>query len=191
MEAISPMTRIAVAALLLAGATASAQPRPDTCQAQIPGSLANALRSAFPGYRTPLETDNAPDDIEYSRRHGGNGCLGVAIADLTGEGKKDYVVGLSAVKGSAGLAVVALPRTGGWRFQRIQSPVENARYLQYVDVAEPGRYDRKGGISTPLQAGESQSIDCPHWVARVGAVGATGVVYCYQQGRWSYVRRAE
>lgn len=183
------MARIAVAALLLAGATASAQPRPDTCQAQIPRTLANALSSAFPGYRTPLETDNAPDDIEYSRRHGGNGCLGVATADLTGEGKKDYVVGLTAIKGSAGLVVVALPRTGGWRFDRIQSRVEHARYLQYVDIAEPGRYDRT--INGPLEAGETQSVDCPHWVARVGAVGATSVVYCYQQGRWSHVRRSE
>ncbi len=180
-----------MAALLLVDATASAQPRPDSCQAQIPRSLANALTSAFPGYRTPLETDNGPDDIKYSQTHGGNGCLGVATADLTGEGKKDYVVGLTATRGSTGLAIIALPRTGGWRFQRIRSRVENARYLQYVDVAEPGRYDRKETLSGSLEAGERKSIDCPHWVARVGAVESTSTVYCYQDGRWSHVRISE
>src|SRR6266478_5957853 len=71
--------RIAAAVFVVVLDTcANAQPRPDSCQALIPRSLARPLTAAFPGYRTPLETDNAPDDIEYSKAHGGTGCLGVA-----------------------------------------------------------------------------------------------------------------
>lgn len=177
----------AVVFLVLLGARANAQPRPDSCQAQIPRSLANALSAAFPGYRTPLETDNAPEDIQYSQVHGGNGCLGVATADLTGEGKKDYLLGLSALRGSGGLVVIALPRKGGWRFQRIRSWVEDARYRQYVEVVEPGRFDRTKARNTPLGLGERQSLDCPHWAARVGAIESTAIVYCFKDGQWLHV----
>lgn len=169
-------------------ACASAQLRGDACQAQIPRTLSNALAAAFPGYRTPLEYDNAPEDIKYNQSRGGNGCLGVATADFTGEGKKDYLIGLTALKGSKGLAVIALPRKGGWNFRRITSWTEDARYRQYVDVVKPGRHERAKAVTAPLGPGEKQSMECPNWGALVGAVEATGIVYCYDHGRWSHVR---
>jgi hypothetical protein len=177
----------AVIFLAASWACASAQPHGDACQAQIPRTLSNALAAAFPGYRTPLEYDNAPEDIEYSRSHGGNGCLGVATADFTGEGKKDYLIGLTSVKGSKGLAVVAMPRRGGWNFQRIASGTEDARYRLYVDAVKPGRHDRAGSVTGALGPGEKQSMDCANWGALVGTVEATGIVYCYDHGRWSHV----
>jgi hypothetical protein len=168
----------------------SAQPRGDSCQAQIPRTLSNALAAAFPGYRTPLEYDNAPEDIKAHQSHGGNGCLGVATADFTGEGKKDYVIGLSAKKGSKGLAVIALPKKGGrWNLQRITSGTEDARFRQYVDVVTPRRHDRAKALTTPLGPGEKRSIECANWGALVGSVEeATAIVYCYDHGQWSHVR---
>jgi hypothetical protein len=181
--------RISPAVLLaLLGTCAIAQPHGDACQAQIPRSLADALARAFRGYRTPLEFDNAPEDIKASRSRGGTGCLGVATADFTGDGKKDYLIGLTAVKGSKGLAVIALPKKGGWNFQRITTWTEDARFRQYVGVVKPGRYDRTGAATARPDPAEKQSIDCPNWGALVGAVEATGIVYCYQGGRWSHVR---
>jgi hypothetical protein len=175
------------ATIFVLGSYANAQPHPDSCQAEIPGSLANALTAAFPAYRTPLETDNAPEDIKYNQAHGGTGCLGVRTADFTGEGKKDYLIGLTAIKGGTGLAVIALPFKGGWNFQRIQSSAEGARYLQYVDVVKPGRYDRAGAATAPLGLGERKSMDCPNWGALVGRLEATGIVYCNIGGRWLHV----
>ena len=174
-----------VLAILSIGA--NAQPRGDRCQAQIPGSLSKALAAAFPGYRTPLEFDNAPEDMKANLSQGGNGCLGVAIADFTGEGEKDYLLGLTSVKGVKGMVVIALPRKGGWNFQKITSWAEDTRYRQYVQVVTPGRYERTKGLSAPLAPGEKQSIDCPNWGALVGAVQQTGIVYCYDHGRWSHV----
>ncbi len=179
--------RIATAVLLGLGCTwAGAQPRGDACQARIPRSLANALAAAFPGYRTPLEYDNAPEDIK--QRPASEGCLGVATADFTGEGKTDYVIGLTAVKGSKGLAVIALPRRGGWNFQRIRSGAEDARYLQYVDAAKPGRYERPRTVTAPFGPGEQPAIDCPNWAAVAGSVESSGLLYCYDHGRWTHVR---
>ena len=183
------MGRIAAAVFFVfLNACANAQPQSDSCQAQIPRSLADALTAAFPGYRTPLETDNAPEDIKYNLAHGGTGCLGVGIADFTGEGKKDYLIGLTALKGSSGLAVVALPKKGGWVFQTLHSGAEDARYRQYVDVAAPGRYDRTRAEAAPLGPGEKKSMDCPNSGALVGTLETTGIVYCYSGGRWFHVR---
>jgi hypothetical protein len=183
------LMRIGTAVFLaLWGIHANAQPHGDRCQAQIPRSLANALAAAFPGYRTPLEYDNAPEDIKRHQSQGGTGCLGVATADFTGDGKKDYLIGLAAVKGSKGLAVIALPRKGGWNFKRITSGSEDARYQQYVEAVEPGRYVRTKAATAALAPGEKQSIDCPNWGALAGSVGATGIVYCYDRGQWWHVR---
>jgi hypothetical protein len=180
--------RIVAAVICLLGAAAQAQPHPDSCQALIPRSLADSLARAFPGYRTPLETDNAPEDIRKDLQLGGTGCLGVDTADFTGEGKKDYVLGLTALKGSGGLAVVAVPTRGGWRFQRIRSRTEDARYQQYVRAAEPGRYDRPAALTTPLESGERASIECRNRAAMVGSIESTVIVYCHEEGRWLYVR---
>lgn len=167
------------------------QAHTDACQAQLPQSLATALERAYPGYRSPLETDNAPDDIAFNRDHGGTGCLGVASGDFTGEGKKDYVVGLTARKGRAGLAVLALPRRGGWNFVNIRSGAEDARFLQFVEVVEPGRYDRPVSAPGALAPGEAASLVCANDGARAGRIGGAATVTCYQAGRWQHVAASD
>jgi hypothetical protein len=178
----------ATASLLFLAGHAMAQEHSDACQAQIPRSLADALAVTFPGYRAPLEYDNAPDDIGKNRFQGGTGCLGVGIADFTGEGKKQYVIGLTALKGSGGLAVIALPRKGGWRFQKIRSGAEEARFRQYVEVVEPGQHERPKTLTSPLGTDEKSSLDCPNAGAQVGILEQTAIVYCYLGGRWLHVR---
>ena len=182
MPGTRSMRSMMVLALLLA--CPLTQAHTDACQALLPQSLSRALERAYPGYRTPLETDNAPDDIQYNRDHGGTGCLGVGTGDLSGEGKQGYLIGLTARKGRGGLVVVALPRKGGWNFQKIRSGAEATRFLQYVEVVGPGRFDRPESASAPLQPGERANLVCPHAAARVGTVEASGTVYCYQDGQW-------
>lgn len=166
--------RVAGGVLFFALAVGAApQARADACEGQIPRTLADALSRAFPGYRAPLEYDNAPEDIDRHKSRGGSGCLGVDTADLTGDGKKDYVVGMTSLKGNAGLAVVALPHKGGWSFVRLQHWAEHTRATQYVAVVPPGTYG---------------SIDCPNWAARVGTVEGSATVYCYMRARGQWLR---
>ena len=169
--------RVATAVLfvvLVAGGVGQA--RADACEPLIPRTLANALAGSFPGYRVPLEYDNAPEDIDYSKSHGGTGCLGVATGDFTGDGKKDYVVGLTSVKGNAGLAVIALPQKGGWSFVRLQNWAERTRSSNYVSVVQPG---------------EHGSVACLHSGVRIGTFEAAATVYCYRDGRWMHAAVAD
>jgi hypothetical protein len=168
--------RAAAGALVFTlAALAASQARADACEAQIPRTLADALSRAYPGYRAPLEYDNAPEDIDRHKSRGGTGCLGVDTGDFTGDGKKDYVVGLTSLKGNAGLAVVALPQKGGWRFVRLQRWAEHTRASQYVAALAPGAY-------------RSAGLECSHWAARVGAVEGSATVYCYVHGQWKHER---
>lgn len=181
------MRTAATSVLLLLACCAIPTARADSCEGRIPESLNRALSLAFPGYRMPLEYDNAPDDVNADLTRGGTGCLGVASADFTGEGKKDYVVGLTERRGRKGLAAIALPRNGGWVVQRIRSWAEDARVSQYVDVVKPGRYERFASSSAPVGADETAAVTCPNWGAAVGTIGASRIVYCRASGRWLHV----
>jgi len=161
----------------------------DSCEEQVPRSLANALERAFPGFREPLEYDNAAEDIAASESRGGLRCLGVATGDFTGEGKKDYVIGMTAVKGGGGLAVIVLPRKGGWSFRKIQTWAEHRRVSQYVDVVPPGKYARDD--TRRLAKDERASLTCANSGVKIGTVGAGGSVYCLVDGQWLHVPVAD
>lgn len=70
--------------LIMLGVAAYGAPAQDSCEAQIPQQLTLSLEKMFPGYRAPLAADNLAEDIEWNLKEGGNGCLGVAIADFAG-----------------------------------------------------------------------------------------------------------
>ena len=183
---MNSMRIIIVITLLLGTSCAYAASQTDSCSAQIPPQLAAKISSAFPGYRTPLERDNLPEDIEYDRKAGGTGCLGVATADFDGDGIKDFLLALTPLKGVTPIAVVALTRTDNWSFFTIRSWVEN-RVRLYTRAVPPGHYERSEALDGPVAEGERESLQCSHSGAEVGATESTGIVYCYVNGTWLYV----
>jgi hypothetical protein len=134
----------------------------------------------------PLAADNAPEDVAFSVKQGHSGCLGVASADLDGDGVADYVLGLAPLQGSHPLAVVALARGVQWVFHAIESEV-GARVRLYVDVVPPGRYDRNEALGPPHAADDQGQLSCAWYGAVVGATRATGIVYCLVRGNWRRV----
>jgi len=58
----------------------------------------------------------------------------------------------------------------------------------YVSVVSPGRYARTEAADGPLEATERRSFRCSHSALQVGATESTGIVYCYANKRWLYVR---
>ena len=159
----------------------------DSCQSQIPKSLEVAVRVNFSGYRTPFETDNSPADVQFNKSNNGTGCLGVAVADFDGDKKTDYLLGLTAIKGKNGLAVIALSKASGWRFYKIRSWAEDARERQYVEIVKPGIYKRTESLDVALERGERNAMRCLSYGALVGSVESTGVVYCKAKDKWFHV----
>lgn len=172
-------TPIAAVALLMLCVSQGVRAHVDACQEQIPQALTSALARTYPGYRTPLEYDNAPEDIARQRARGATGCLGVGAGAFTGDGKKDYVVGLTARKGGAGLAVLAFPKKGGWQFKMLQVWPDGARAASFVEAVAPGQY------------GQAPALDCPNGGAHVGALGGAATLFCYFDGRWHSIALAD
>lgn len=168
--------------ILLAAPTLAA----DSCEVQIPLSLEVALGKAFPKFRAPLATDNLTEDIAWDLKEGRKGCLGVAIADFDGDGTKDLLLGLTALKGSGALIVVALARGKNWKFETLDEWPEGRNRL-YVAVDKPGVYRRTEALDGPLEPGEIDPLRCPHSAAIFGATESSGVAYCYSNHRWQHV----
>lgn len=177
------MKALIPAVLLLTTAPALAA---DTCAAQIPHSLVAAVGKTFPKFRVPAATDNLEEDIDWNVKNGGKGCLGVAKADFDGDGKMDFLLGLSALEGSGGLVVVALSRGREWSFKTL-SPWPKNRDRLYVATDKPGVYERTEALDGPLEPGERDHLKCMHSAAIFGTTESSGVAYCFNKGVWEHV----
>jgi hypothetical protein len=180
-----PQTLQIVAMLGVAAAVHAADDA-DACRSALPDSLVAAAARQFPDYRVPLAADNAPEDVAFNVKQGHSGCLGVASADLDGDGVADYVLGLAPLQGPRPLAVIALARGAQWVFHAIESEV-GTRARLYVDVVPPGRYDRNEALGPPHAADDQGQLSCAWSGAVVGATRATGIVYCLVRGNWRRV----
>jgi hypothetical protein len=158
----------------------------DACSSAMPDTLAAAAAKQFPAYRAPLVADNAPDDVAFSLKRGHSGCLGVASADLDGDGVADYVLALTPLAESRPLVVIALARSAQWVFHVIESEV-GTRARLYVDVVPPGRYDRDESLGPPPTPDEQRQLSCAWSGAVVGATHASAIVYCLGRGNWRRV----
>lgn len=158
----------------------------DSCEVQLPSALKVALVKAFPKFRAPLATDNLAEDIEWDLKEGRNGCLGVAVADFDGDGTKDLLLGLTALKGSGALILVALARGKDWKLEPLNEWPEGRDRL-YVAPNKPGVYRRTEALDGPLEPGEIDPLTCSHSAAVFGATESSGVAYCYNNQKWQHV----
>lgn len=168
------------------GVTAYGAPTKDACLALIPEHLSAALKQKFPGYRPPVASDNLAEDIEWNIRNGGNGCLGVAIADFDGDGNEDFLLGLTSLTGEGALITVAFARGRSWDFHTLDS-WKDGRVTLYVAAEKPGRFKRTEALDGPLEKGEKETMTCANSGALFGATESSGVVYCFAKGEWHYV----
>jgi len=170
-------------ALLWQAGAVHAADAADACRSAMPESLVAAAASQFPDYRAPLATDNLPGDVAFDRKQGRSGCLGVAAADLDGDGVADYVIGLVPLAGLRPRVAIALARGGQWVFHVIESEV-GTRARLYVDVVPPGTYQRAESLGPPHADDDRRQLSCRWSGAIVGAARATGIVYCLERGSW-------
>ena len=158
----------------------------DACRAQIPSSLTAAAQKAFPTFRLPVVTDSQAADVQQNLKEKGSSCLGVAEADFDGNGTKDFVIGLTALKGTRYVVVVALLRKNKWQFHKLDEQLDGRSSL-YVSAEKPGTYLRTEALDGPLEPGEVSKLTCHNPVAVFGGIESSGVAYCYKRGKWPHV----
>jgi hypothetical protein len=161
----------------------------DSCEKQIPTSLASLIEKRFKNHRTPLATDNPADYVAWSLREGGSGCLGVTSADFDGDGKKDFLIALTPKTQGDSLVVAALARGATWGVKTIATWVDSRERL-YVATSKPGRYR----LTEALDGAGPEDTDplvCRHESAEVGAIESWAVTYCLVGRRWKHVQTSD
>lgn len=78
--------------LLLSGTMLQASPsrQPDSCSELLPKALRSAIAKSYPDSRVVRESDYDAGTIASEQQyHRGSACLGIAAADVNGDGRKD------------------------------------------------------------------------------------------------------
>ena len=165
--------------LLLAGI---GQKATDSCASVFPSSLRKAVERQFPGHRLPKQDDNGPDDIQYHRTHGGNGCLGADQGDFNRDGRKDVV--FLASLGSDVFLMVALAGPKVWEVEKVWTVGESTyRRRLYVEATDPGKYDDLD-LADEMEPGQVATFTCDAQVVVTGMTESTGVAFCKTASGW-------
>jgi len=159
----------------------------DSCDEQIPASLKEFVRK-MGAVRAPEVPDNLGPDVDADIRQGGNGCLGVAVADFDGDGKDDVLMRLPQSVGQGAVIFLALARLNGtWQPEPLSARDDGSSQL-FVKAGPPGVYRRARALDGPFAEGEVDSFNCPHAVAIFGTIESSAVAYCYiERRRWQHV----
>src|ERR1700730_15102148 len=147
----------------------------DVCATALPADLKAAALREFPGAALPKQADNLPEDIQYHRKHGGDGCLGVTKGSFTGRGKKDF--GFLLTDGEKVWLVVATLQGKGWRFEKVwEAGPSDYRMRLFVDVAAPGKFD-DCCLDGELGPGQVVTFTSEHQVVVTGATESTDIAF--------------
>lgn len=178
----------ALSLLLSAGHVFAGSPQQDACGPLIPDSLRSAVGRQYSAYRLPREVDSLPEDVAYAREHGNSPCLGIASADLDGDGAKDLALIMSSIPPKEIIVVVALARNKSWHFETIER-FDGAPLRWFVDRAEPGRYvETEAGDGSDADPRSRKRLDSKNDGLFIGRTEAAARAYFRHDGKWVYVQ---
>ena len=170
-----------VLSLLAAGPT----PSRDACAFMLPKDLRLLVARQLPGYALPKQSDNLPADIQYQRKQGGNGCLGVAVGDFDGDHRKDRAF-LVTSKTDVWLVVV-FNRPEGWQLDKVwQAGDADYRMRLFVDVEPPGKYDDIGSSDT-LEPGQVDTFTSKSEIVVTGATESSAIAFWKGPKGWVHL----
>ena len=159
----------------------------DQCESKVPADLRRAIAEKFNGYRLPRVSDNLEEDIDYNRRTGGDGCLGVASADFNGDSQRDYGLLLRLPEGDRVLLVAALHGSEGWSLEELRL-WKSERNRLYVATASPGEYRRSESFDyPPSEEGELEVYKSTLSGIVTGRTEASGIYYFWTPHGWVHV----
>jgi len=113
----------------------------DPCEAKIPSVLRGMLPKAFPGYRLAHISDYSKANMDLlKKRNSEDPCVGVASADVDGDGFLDYAFFLTN-KSRHTLLVTARNVSGtSWEISKLDDFGKDGCSGSYVEMLKPGQY---------------------------------------------------
>ncbi|MCX6873412.1 MAG: hypothetical protein NTW21_06335 [Verrucomicrobia bacterium] len=194
-----------LAAVVLAGCEVPQVPASpcDRCVARLPVGLRDSLARRFPSHRPVGMDDYLKEDVAwFSESNHGERCLGVASADVNGDGSTDFAVLLTerAKAGSSPdsgtgrtLLVAARSAPGGsWVIDSLDEFGAERPCHSFVGTAEPGSYQdtfTSGRWDSPYTPapGRVRKFEAvrPGFVA--GRLESSAVAFFFTGRRWVHL----
>jgi hypothetical protein len=138
--------------------------------------------------------DNLSEDIDYNRKNGGNGCLGVAEGDYDGDGRIDRALLLTSREefpdrgGRRILLVVAFGHENRWELSVLRDIDDANRNRLYVHTAPRGDFTRTESLpDPPNEPGEVEGFTIEHAGVISGVTESSAVVHAWVGGCWKHV----
>jgi hypothetical protein len=183
-----PLPLLTAAMLALTAMPPAAAPKAeDPCLAKIPSGLRKQLVLKFPNDRLPTTDDSRMEDIAEDRKHGGDGCLLVAVGDFNGDKQQDVALVLFSKAGKKLRLVACLKDGETWKIESL-SAWDGRDDNPYIHPLKPGKYRRSEALEGPVtEPGELASYSSKLTGFVHGTIESSGRAYFISKGKWVHV----
>jgi len=167
-------------------------PTADPCQTKLPESLREILISKFPGHRLVRVSDYHKEDIDqHQQANKGDPCLGVASADVDGDGFLDFAFFMTNKAGNTWLIAARNVMGRTWEINKLKN-FRSSVSSSYVESIQHGSYqdlydtDRSPGEYTP-EPGGVKRFKAIHPGFLAGTIESSGVAFFFTGKRWVHL----
>jgi len=180
------MAAVALASLLTQAST------PDACRDRVPATLHAAIARSHPGSRLVRESDYDAEDIASERQyHNGSACLGVASADVNGDGRKDFAFLIAANERDTLFVAALATAEGRWKLSTLTKLTGTPRGY-FVNRLDAGKYvDLFVGDDAPdewrPEPGRVRRYTSRTAGFITGGIESSGIAFFFNGTRWVHV----
>jgi len=183
-----PLPLLTAALLAVTAMGSAAAPKAeDPCLAKIPPGLRKQLVLKYPNDRLPTMADSRKEDVAEDRKHGGDGCLLVAIGDFNGDKQQDAALLLFSKAGKQLRLVACLKDGEGWQIESL-STWDGRDENPYSHPWVPGKYRRSKALEGPVTEPGELAFHSSKLTGFVhGTIESSGCAYFIAKGKWVHV----
>lgn len=181
------MTPVILSLLAILTTSAEGIRAPDACSEFLPVSLQSEIARAYPGFRPVRVSDYTEAAIESeSKYHAGSPCLGVASADVDGDGRHDFALLITSGNGRTLVIAAREATVRRWQLEKLSDFGDYGPGRSYVNVIEPGSYEDLG-LNDEKEPGQVTRYTStrPGFIA--GGIESSGVAFFFTGKRWIHL----
>jgi hypothetical protein len=182
------------AALIASGLGASAHADANLCRDELPQTLRREIQARYPGSVLPSISDFTSMTLEPFETIGQQ-CPAVAMADVDGDGTRDFGLLVQLEDGET-ILLVAREKQSRWLTDRVASLGKNRRGNAYVSAIDAGTYEdrlektiKPAGTEPIVPRVRTLRAKRPGFIAGdMEIAGATHAAFFHNGRKWIYLR---
>ncbi len=166
----------------------------DPCEKKLPSSLREILPAKFPGYRLARVTDYLKEDIDQHKKdHNGSPCIGLALADVDGDGFLDFAFFLTDSTKHTILVCARNPSGNTWQISTLYDFGKNGPGRSYVEFLKAGSYQdlfdssEEGPSDFTPEPGRVRKFKARRPGFMAGTIESSGIAFFFTGKQWVHL----